>query len=139
VQKMIFEVKGKICGKGRPRFVRRGDYVSTYTDKITASYENLIKLSFMNVGGEIIKKPNGVSISITAAFLPPASLSEKKKRSCLSGETPHIKKPDIDNITKVVMDALNKIAYEDDSQVVEINVMKRYCEQEMLVVQIEEV
>jgi Holliday junction resolvase RusA-like endonuclease len=134
---MQFEVKGKICGKGRPRFARRGNYVSTYTDKITASYENLIKLSFINAGGEIINKPNGVSISITAAFLPPASLSEKKKRSCLSGETAHIKTPDIDNVLKVVMDALNKVAYEDDSQVCSVDLTKVYWQRETLIVVID--
>ena len=36
------------------------------------------------------------------------------------------------------MDALNKIAYEDDSQVVEINVRKVYHEQETLFIEIEE-
>ena len=40
---MQFEVKGKICGKGRPRFVRRGQFVQTYTPDTTANYENLIK------------------------------------------------------------------------------------------------
>ena len=38
------------------------------------------------------------------------------------------KKPDTDNIAKIVLDSLNGIAYPDDSQVVDLQVLKRYCE-----------
>ena len=76
---MQFEVKGKICGKGRPRFVRRGQFVQTYTPDTTANYENLTKLSFIQAGGEIINKPKGVLISIIAGFTPPTSVSKKKQ------------------------------------------------------------
>lgn len=33
-------------------------------------------------------------------------------------------KPDIDNVLKAVLDALNGVAYKDDSQVVEVRVVK---------------
>ena len=39
------------------------------------------------------------------------------------------KKPDADNIGKVVLDALNGIAYEDDKQVIELRVSKQYSEE----------
>jgi len=135
---MQFEVKGKICGKGRPRFVRRGSFVKTYTPDVTANYENLIKLSFIQAGGEIINKPKGVSISIIAGFTPPTSVSKKKQIECLDNKIKCIKKPDIDNIVKVVLDALNKVAFEDDSQVVEIIAKKEYSDRELLEVVIEE-
>ena len=83
---MQFEVKGKVCGKGRPRFVRRGSFVKTYTPDTTANYENLIKLSFIQAGGEIINKPKGVLISIIAGFTPPTSVSKKKQIECLEQE-----------------------------------------------------
>ena len=135
---MQFEVKGKICVKGRPRFVRRGQCVQTYTPDTTANYENLIKWSLIQAGGEIINTPTGVLISIIAGFTPPTSVSKKKQIDCLDNKIKCIKKPDIDNITKLVMDALNKIAYEDDSQVVEMTVRKVYHEQETLFIEIEE-
>ena len=40
----------------------------------------------------------------------------------------YTKKPDVDNINKIILDALNKIAYEDDSQVCKVTVEKKYCE-----------
>lgn len=49
------------------------------------------------------------------------------------------KKPDFDNIAKVVCDALNKVAYYDDSQIAESIVMKRWGGQDKLVVILEEI
>ena len=42
----------------------------------------------------------------------------------------HAKKPDIDNLVKFYMDAMNGIVYKDDSQVVEINACKNYTSYE---------
>ena len=36
------------------------------------------------------------------------------------------KKPDIDNIIKAVLDALNGVAYKDDTQVVQVMATKKY-------------
>ena len=47
-------------------------------------------------------------------------------------------KPDIDNVVKVVCDALNKVAYNDDTQVVKIVAEKYYGETPGLVVEIRE-
>lgn len=44
------------------------------------------------------------------------------------------KKPDIDNVTKIVLDALNKVAYEDDTQVNELHIMRHFDEQERLII-----
>lgn len=38
------------------------------------------------------------------------------------------KKPDIDNITKAVLDALNKVAYKDDAAIVQFSVEKFYSD-----------
>ena len=40
------------------------------------------------------------------------------------------KKPDVDNIAKVICDVLNGIAYHDDTQIVSLNVSKVYTETE---------
>ena len=37
-------------------------------------------------------------------------------------------KPDVDNLTKSVLDAMNKIVFEDDGQVIELMVRKVYAE-----------
>ena len=42
------------------------------------------------------------------------------------GEIRPAKKPDIDNVCKVVADALNGVAYNDDRQIVYTEISKRY-------------
>ena len=39
-----FEVMGTPVAKGRPKFARRGNFVSTYTPEKTVNYENLVQL-----------------------------------------------------------------------------------------------
>ena len=76
---------------------------------------------------------------ITAFFAPPKSVRKKDKIEMLTNRLLPVKKPDCDNIAKIVLDALNKIAYVDDSQVVELAVKKRYAEKAKVSVHIEEI
>lgn len=49
------------------------------------------------------------------------------------------KKPDWDNIGKIVCDALNKTAFHDDAQIVDGSVIKCYSEQPRIEVEIWEI
>lgn len=129
---MQFEVIGKIKGKARPRL---GKY-STYTPVDTVNYENFIKISYLNASG-INLHSNPIKMQIQAIFEPPKSISKKKREELLQGK-PVLKKPDIDNIAKIVADALNKVAYDDDSQICDMKIIKRYGEQEKLIIELEE-
>jgi Holliday junction resolvase RusA-like endonuclease len=46
-----------------------------------------------------------------------------------SGELRPVKKPDMDNVLKVVADALNSVAYRDDTQIVDCQLRKFYDKQ----------
>ena len=48
------------------------------------------------------------------------------------------KKPDIDNIVKIVLDAMNKFAFKDDTQITKLEVEKIYGIEEKLQIKIEE-
>jgi len=56
----------------------------------------------------------------------PQSYSKKRSEACLSGAERPAKKPDIDNIAKAFLDAMNGTVYLDDTQVVELNLKKIY-------------
>ena len=128
-----FIIKGKPQGKGRPRFRRTGKFVSTYNPKSTTDYEKLVIESFKEQVTSDMSKWNGkVRISIQAMFLPPKSLSKKQKQY-LYGH-PHLKKPDIDNISKIILDSLNGVAYKDDSQIYELSISKYYWDDEFVCV-----
>lgn len=132
-----FEIEGKPVGKGRPRFRRMGNFVQTYTPEATKEYEKLVGMRFQNSGGAITDKP--VRVEIVAFFAPPKSTRKRDKAEMLANRILPERKPDVDNVAKIILDALNKIAYKDDAQVVELSVKKLYSEVAKVFVHIEEI
>lgn len=132
---MTFSVPGKPQGKARPRFTKKGH---TYTPEQTTRYEHLIRHAFKLFGGEMIEEGNAVRLSVTAYFMPAKSTSKKNKIKMLLGKILPLKKPDGDNILKVVADSLNRVAYADDKQITDWQLKKRYAEKECLIVTVEE-
>ena len=135
--KAEFTVPGEVCAKGRPRFVNRGRFVQTYTPDKTVNYENLVRLSFMQAGCE--KLSGAIKAEIKVFMQMPKSESMKKKAAMMAGQIRPTKKPDADNCAKSVLDALNKIAFDDDSQIVELHVNKYYSENPRVTITLEEV
>ena len=121
---MDFIVDGKPQGKQRPRFSRISKTV--YTPNKTAKYEKQIAKAYTDSGGRYIPKGCYVSVTVHAFFPVPKSYSKKRREDCLERVLRPDKKPDMDNILKVVLDALNEVAYEDDKQVVELIGRKYY-------------
>lgn len=131
-----FEVLGEVKGKGRPRFARVGNYVKTYNDKETVSYEEHIRQSFIASGQAPFPEDTPLSVYIRADVSIPKSASKKKRDLMLTGKIRPTKKPDPDNIAKAVLDALNKVAYKDDTQVIHLSVNKRYADMPKLEIEI---
>lgn len=123
---MDFWVNGKPQGKQRPRFSRISKTV--YTPNKTAKYEKQIAKAYTDAGGKCIPADCYVSVNVSAFFPVPKSYSKKKREDCLERRLRPDKKPDMDNILKVVLDGLNRVAYEDDKQVVELIGRKYYTE-----------
>ena len=73
-------------------------------------------------------------MSMYVCFSPNRSDTKKNKTLKLSNAFKPKKKPDVDNVVKVVLDALNNVAYCDDTQVNEIHVIRHYDEQERLII-----
>lgn len=67
----------------------------------------------------------------------PKSSTKRFRSQCLDGRVYHVKKPDADNLIKFVKDALNKIAWHDDSQVAKLRGVKVYADVPKTVVLIE--
>lgn len=93
-------------------------------------YENLIATEYRRqVGSAKFPDNEMVDMRIMAYFTIPASASKKKQKQMEDGEIRPTKKPDMDNIIKVVADSLNQIAYRDDAQVVDCQLRKYYSRQ----------
>lgn len=132
-----FEIPGEPCGKGRPKFTTIGGHARAITPQKTVNYENLVKMCFMEKNEKILE--GMLSAEIICHYSIPQSTSNKKRISMLNGEIRPTKKPDLDNIAKIVLDSLNKIAYNDDSQIVEIYISKYYSSVPFVEVKLSEV
>ena len=125
---LVYSVYGEPVGKGRPRFARRGNFVSTYSPQKTKTYEDEIRMMAKAAMGasEALETPITVAIYIRVGI--PKSFSKQKRKDALANIERPTKKPDIDNIAKCFLDAMNGIVYLDDKQVVSLHITKEYAE-----------
>ena len=105
-----FKVYGKVRGQSRPRFTTRGGFVKAYKDKRDVAYEQEIAKAYREAGGTL--HTGAVEVHITAYRALPQSRPLKVTHE------PDTFSPDVDNLCKIFLDALNGVAYKDDSQVV---------------------
>jgi Holliday junction resolvase RusA-like endonuclease len=135
---VTYIVYGEPVGKGRPRFAKRGNFVSTYTPQKTKTYEDEIRIMAKAAMGssEPLDTPMTVAIYIRVGI--PASYSKQKRKDALSGVLRPTKKPDLDNIAKCFLDGMNDIVYLDDKQVVNLHVTKVYAETPAVEVMVKE-
>lgn len=130
---MRIEVSMRPVGKGRPRFARVGAGVRSYTPAKTKNAEEVIALAWKTQSGEKIE--GAVQLKLTAVFAPPKSMSKKKQGELIG--TPYEHKPDLDNIVKLVCDALNGKAWADDATVTGMDLTKIYGVSDSLIVEAE--
>lgn len=95
---------------------------NTYTPQKTRDYENKVVQCWKCQSGEGFAAGVPLTATVTAFFTVPKSTS-KKKAAAMDG-TPHIKRPDADNVAKAILDALNGHAYNDDSAIAMLTVRK---------------
>ena len=122
---IAFAVPGEPKGKARPRTVQIAGHASTYTPKETVMYENLVRLYYQQAARGL-RLSGPIQAEIVSYLSVPKSTSKKKRALMLDIKTLCQKKPDVDNLAKIVLDSLNKIAYDDDAQVCRLLVEKRY-------------
>ena len=123
-----FVIEGVPCAKGRPKFAVLGGFARAYTPKKTYDSEkNIAGEAMVSMAG---RQPLEGALNCSIAFFMPIpkSVSKKDKTRMLSGEIQHTKKPDLDNLVKLVCDSLNGIAYDDDSQIIRLVCSKQYSD-----------
>lgn len=133
-------IPGRPFGKERPRKAKF--LQGLYTPAKTLKYEAYIR----EIATKLTRMyPGPVKVDITAVFEVPKSYSKKRRQACLEGKEMPTKKPDKDNIEKIVLDGLNPLyrlnkrthkkelvkegLYLDDKQVVAGETKKIYGEE----------
>lgn len=122
-------------GKARPRFTIQG---RAYTPPATHKAEHELATACRVALDGFVKPTDApVRVAIRAIFAVPNSASQKRRAELLG--QPVTKKPDADNIAKLVLDALNGIVYVDDKQIFSVSVEKVYALQDAIAVDVFEV
>jgi Holliday junction resolvase RusA-like endonuclease len=121
MKELRFVISGNPLAKKRPRFARRGKFVTTYNDQQTEEGKFICIMQSQLNGHQPI--PAGTAIHLEAFFgMPfPSSMSQKKRDTA-----DHTKKPDVDNLIKFLKDCANGIIWHDDSQVISVKAIKAY-------------
>lgn len=123
-----FKIPGQPVAKGRPKFARRGNFVTAYTPAKTLNYENLVKNAAAEAMGDRLPSARPMAIEVHLFMQIPASWSNKRRLMAADGQIQATKKPDADNCLKGIKDGCNGIVWRDDAQVVRIVMTKAYAE-----------
>ena len=107
-----FSISGEPISKSRARFTNRGSKTVAYTPQKTKDGEHRIALVYRS-GTKGIPTDNEVAFRVEAEF----HCGTRQRR-------------DIDNMVKLVLDALNGVAWVDDNQVLEVEASKSYTAKE---------
>jgi Holliday junction resolvase RusA-like endonuclease len=107
-------------GKQRARVTRRG----TYTPPETVAAERA--LAHEAQAARVVMLTGPVALTVTIWIEPPASWSKAKRADAMARRRWVTVKPDVDNVLKLIGDALNGIAWADDKQIASVCIEKRY-------------
>lgn len=114
--------------QGRPRFVSRGKFVSTYDPPKSKAYKELVaQYAREQYHGEPLDCPLYIVLNVFRPVQKSISKIERARR--LSGAHRPTVKPDIDNYFKAVTDACTGIVWRDDALIVDAKMGKYYSEE----------
>ena len=123
-----FSVEGQPVPMARPRTVRNNGKVRTYNPEKSTNYKTAVKLKAIAKMKREMLTPTDklVELDVSFYFKPPKSTPKYKLKQITDNAVLYPVHKDIDNLVKSVMDAMNKVVYIDDKQVVQLKANKYY-------------
>ena len=140
MRRITLIIPGSPIAKKRPKFYRRGDNVGTYNPSETEEGKWIKMVVDQLKDWELLELLRG-PVSLELYFHMPITKSWPKYKIKALEEGKifhHIKKPDLDNLIKFAKDCLNKIVWNDDSQVFKEFAIKQYSLKPETLISIEE-
>ena len=104
--------------KGRPRVTLKNGFFRTYTPERTKTAEDLIRYKIMKHKDKAF--PAHVPVKLTCTFF------RTKSKYLPKYETLPYRKPDLPNFLALLCDAMTKILYDDDAQITQVLMKKRW-------------
>lgn len=128
-----FVIPGNPIAQGRPKFARKGNFVSAYDPAKSRNWKAYVAWHVKKQLEGCLTAPleGPLMLTLTFYFLKPKSLSKKVQH--------HIKKPDCKNLLAGVEDAMEGIVYRNDSQICSILVSKHYGDKAETIIEIKEI
>lgn len=123
-----FFVPGKAAPQGSKRHVGRGILIESskevgpWRERVALVAHGTMAAERQIRGLTIIPRTQAVTVDVTFYLPRPASLPKK--------QVDMVKRPDIDKLGRAILDALTDVCFEDDSQVVDLLLYKRYVSPE---------
>lgn len=139
---VTFVIPGEPKGKKRPRSAFQGGRIHTYDPAENGANETEIAMIFRQAvreAGLDWEPCKYAKVQITACYGLPKGKSKAWRADALAGKLFPSRKPDLDNVAKLVLDALNGIAWQDDAGVISLQLWKYYEETSRVIVTVMEV
>ena len=131
-----FTIPGNPVAQGRPRAARRGNRIMMYDPKPSKDYKkHVAKIAKEYAPEKPTEAALGVQMKIYREI--PKSTTKKDRKLINEGLKRPVVRPDTDNYTKAILDALNGIIYKDDSQIVDLKASKYYSDNPRVEIKIE--
>lgn len=128
--RLYFE--GRVIGKGRPRAARRGPAkIQLYTPARTAQEERRIKAGMARAYPGIAA--DGAAYRLTVEV---RTVWRARHKRLTMPEHP-LRRPDLDNVVKLIADALTGVFWADDAQIVELTARRVWSSQEGVLLEID--
>lgn len=108
---LSFVYVGEVMGQPRPHFSGKGGIHRAYESPKATAYKKALKDAYLEQCGPFMYSCEPVSVTIEVV----RHLPDNRPKGIKS--EPDTLKPDVDNIAKAVLDALNGVAFADDKQV----------------------
>jgi len=115
----VIVVPGEPIAQGRPKFSTKDGYYRAYDPPASREYKQVVLLHALRQMRRREPMEGPLSLSVRVYRSVPTSWSEKRKRMAYAGQIRPVSRPDTDNYVKGVLDSLEGVVFQNDSQVVE--------------------
>lgn len=123
----------------RPRITVRGKYAYAYEPKSITEYKRLVAGKYRSEHKQQLPLTGALSVDVRFYRPIQKSISKIERQRRLLGESLPTVKPDIDNYVKAILDALNGLAFQDDSQIAVLYARKIYSDKPRTEIEITEI
>lgn len=123
----------------RPRITVRGKYAHAYEPKSITEYKRLVAGKYRSAYKQQLPLTGALSVDVRFYRPIQKSISKIERQRRVLGQSLPTVKPDIDNYVKAILDALNGLAFQDDSQIVVLYARKIYSDKPRTEIEINEI